>query len=108
MGYPRWTPAQNKMLRELYGTMPNVEIAARMGKSRKAVSTRAKRMGLAKPAPRQENTRRPIPEPVRAELKRTPPIEAQVLLMGKGKKAWKQDELRLYLQALILRAGRAI
>src|SRR5437762_739594 len=41
-----WTPERDAVLRERYGTVPNAELAADLGRSRDAVKRRARRLNL--------------------------------------------------------------
>lgn len=45
-GKPSWTDEEDKTLKSLYGTMPNLEVAQRIGRTRQAVWKRANQLGL--------------------------------------------------------------
>ena len=45
---PRWTPEDIQILRDLYPTTPNLEIAKRLNRSQKSVNSKAHQMGLRK------------------------------------------------------------
>lgn len=47
-GMPRWGAREMEVLRELYGTTPNIEIARRLGRTVKAIDSKAHHMGLRK------------------------------------------------------------
>ncbi len=45
-GKPSWTAEEDEVLRSLYGTMPNLEVAQRIGRTKSAVWKRANQLGL--------------------------------------------------------------
>lgn len=45
---PRWSDAEVAKLRKLYPKLPSVEVARRLGRSHKAVTGKAEKLGLAK------------------------------------------------------------
>jgi len=45
---PRWTAEDIEVLRDLYPTTSNLEIAQRLGRSQKSVNSKAHQMGLRK------------------------------------------------------------
>ena len=55
MRMPRWTKVEIKRLRKWYATLSTSELAEKLGRSEKAVSSKAHSLGLAKSEAYLEN-----------------------------------------------------
>lgn len=108
----KWTSKQEEFIIANYETMPPRDIAAHLGCAVKSVYDKACRMGLRRPEPAKPERvprvreRCEIPEKVRLKLEVAPMLPVDVLLNGRHNRRWKDSELKLYLQALVVQVGR--